>query len=624
MTVSRRGMAVAIALGLILAVALALPITGCKKAAGPSEEPVVIGVGQDPGTGDEFGAWGAWNSVPLAGQRYKYDILAYTNASQTYPLSPAGWLELTFTDAGDGSLAVAYSGSDSAAGFSGEGLYVPQEGELANAWVMSALGSEEVVLGQPNPQQLVMALTMPAHSLDTRGLPGAAQHTWTVGETWFEAGAGAGSLQTFVITGKRAFAGVTGAFGEYLADYGAGRELAEFCVNPNVALPLYLKLTSGQRVNFECVLTEYSGPARTGESAVGSGAAGGNAPTGGGEIGQDPGKGNELGPWADWNTTPAVGQRYEYSLAVSGGQSRPESSVAFTFSDAKGEGGAEVKVTYAGNAFGRDFSGEDCLWFDWGSWTWAVTDPTARSTLAGLLGPASYLGASSPVDVGQHTWATGQRWTHTDLGGTVTFDLTGKKAFAGITGVWGKYTEAYGHIPALVTEFCVNPNVPLPLYVRTTFGEGVLFESALTQYSSRYAVGDPSSPSSGPSSSGSSSSSTFNGIWVQKDDNGVTGYYAWLFEDGYVYLGLKGCSRDEIYDDDYGLRGASDSDKKGIPFRVEASAIILSMPDGQEMTWRTSGTTFWFGTGEIALESTSGVQGPNLKSVSLDGEYVPE
>jgi hypothetical protein len=105
------------------------------------------------------------------------------------------------------------------------------------------------------------------------------------------------------------------------------------------------------QVNFEYVLTEYSGPARPGEGTAGAtgspGTTSGSAAGPGAEVGQDPSTGNELGQWGDWNPNPAVGQRFEYAIGVSGGRPQPQSSVVFTFSDAEGLGGAEVKVTYA-------------------------------------------------------------------------------------------------------------------------------------------------------------------------------------------------------------------------------------------------------------------------------------
>jgi hypothetical protein len=226
-----------VVLALVLVVAFTLPIAGCKKSGGGA---VVIEVGQDPSTGNEFGAWGGWNSVPLAGQRYKYSIVAYSNASATYPLSPPAWLELTFTDPGGGALKVTYAGSDSVEDFSGEDVYIPQEKEWVNSWADSTLTEADdlgvdVEAARDAPQQMLMALIAPAYSLDTRGSPDATRHTWTVGESWFQTGSG--RVQTFAITGKRTFAGVTGAFGEFLADSGGGQELTEFCVNPNVACP---------------------------------------------------------------------------------------------------------------------------------------------------------------------------------------------------------------------------------------------------------------------------------------------------------------------------------------------------------------------------------------------------
>lgn len=114
-------------------------------------------------------------------------------------------------------------------------------------------------------------------------------------------------------------------------------------------------------------------------------------------------------------------------------------------------------------------------------------------------------------------------------------------------------------------------------------------------------------------------SGSFDGVWVQKDGAGVDGQYAFLFRDGKVYMGFKGDTANEIYNDEFGLRGGAD----GIPYRLTSNSVILTNPDGSSNTWRRQGDTFWIGTGEIVLEG-SGVQGPNMVSVSVDGEYIEE
>ncbi len=365
------------------------------------------------------------------------------------------------------------------------------------------------------------------------------------------------------------------------------------------------------------------------QPAEGAGETGGS-PDGmtGVEVGQDPSTGDELGEWGDWDFDPAPGQRHKYTInMVSHGELEPPQPGWYevTFSDA---GGGKLKVAYVGNCFGRDFSGE-YLTVPHGWDLHQVGDSAVDDIVLRLTGPALQLTASSRSG-GRRTWTAGENWSYVNqLGDKLTFTITGKRAFAGITGAYGEYTETVGN-DTLLTEFCVNPNVPLPLYVKDVLTTGtedryVLFESVLTEYSGhgsdKVASEKPTSPSS---SSSSPEPVDFNGVWVQKDDNGVQGYFAWLLRDGFAYLGLKGSSADDIYDDVCGLRGASGDDKKGIPFRVESSAIVLSMPDGAEMEWRREGTTFWIGAGEIRKENTSGAQGPNLVTVSVDGEYVPQ
>lgn len=44
-----------------------------------------------------------------------------------------------------------------------------------------------------------------------------------------------------------------------------------------------------------------------------------------------------------------------------------------------------------------------------------------------------------------------------------------------------------------------------------------------------------------------------SGIYEQQSDNGIDGYYTYLFKDGRVYTGLKGQTEIEIIDNEYGV-----------------------------------------------------------------------
>lgn len=246
-----RGSAKVLALLLALVLAPALPLAGCRKTEPPpgNEETTGSGgasggstggpgtggggePGQDPSLGKELGEWGAWQGEWAAGQHYKYAVTVVTDG-----VSSPGWYELTFGDAGDGRLRVDYSGS----------IGLP----FGGSFVADDPRSIDWSKGIDN----VMAWAVLASLMVTPSLTlGSTEHGWEVGQTW-SLGEGENKL-TFAITGKRAFAGITGAFCEWNDATGGG---SEYCVNPNVPLALYLKLITDDKNYMEYVLTECGG-----------------------------------------------------------------------------------------------------------------------------------------------------------------------------------------------------------------------------------------------------------------------------------------------------------------------------------------------------------------------------
>lgn len=124
----------------------------------------------------------------------------------------------------------------------------------------------------------------------------------------------------------------------------------------------------------------------------------------------------------------------------------------------------------------------------------------------------------------------------------------------------------------------------------------------------------------GKPDSDQTSDEQWSGVWEQQDGNGVAGFYAVLFRDGYAYIGIKGDSAEGIYNDSAGLRGVmGGADKFGAKYRLANDKVILSPPEGREgptLEWRRSGGTFWIGDGVIKEERSG-----NLVSISMDGEY---
>lgn len=119
----------AVAFGLVLVLAFALPLAGCGKPKPPvSEQPsggsgggstsgggtssgggASSGGGSASGGGTEgntLGAWGTWNTRAFkAGQHYKYQINSCSDGKVE-----GGWYSLALSGAGGGQLKIEYAG----------------------------------------------------------------------------------------------------------------------------------------------------------------------------------------------------------------------------------------------------------------------------------------------------------------------------------------------------------------------------------------------------------------------------------------------------------------------------------------------------------------------------------
>ncbi len=194
---------------------------------------------------------------------------------------------------------------------------------------------------------------------------------------------------------------------------------------------------------------------------------------GSGTQGGDAGAGNEIGPWgSEWTSQWAAGQHYRYTInSVSGGTNTP-GWYSLDFEDA---GGGKLKVVYAGNIgidFSGDFIADDSNNIDWSK---GITDLLAGAMLLGLMvTPTLALGMG-----GEHGWDVGTSWSGGEGEGKYTFGITEKRSFAGITGAYGQWTAADG----TGCVFCINPNVPLALYLKLITDDTNYMEYVLTECS---------------------------------------------------------------------------------------------------------------------------------------------
>lgn len=212
-----------------------------------------------------------------------------------------------------------------------------------------------------------------------------------------------------------------------------------------------------------------SGSGGSGSGGAGSGGSGSGGTTGD-AAGADPSTGSELGPWGtEWNAQFAAGQHYKYVINIGSDDGTVTSGwYSLTFSDA---GGGNLKIDYAGN-IGLDFSGSfvsDADDINWGE----GLDFMAWGMLLGLMAtPALYLGMT-----GRSSWDTGTTWSWGEGDDKVTFAITGKRAYAKITGAVGEWRCADGSF----AQWCVNPKVPLALYVKIADSEKSYMEYILVE-----------------------------------------------------------------------------------------------------------------------------------------------
>ncbi len=194
------------------------------------------------------------------------------------------------------------------------------------------------------------------------------------------------------------------------------------------------------------------------EDAAGSGGAGGAAGGAGAGVtagpGQDPGLGKELGEWGPWQGNWAAGQHYKYTVTVvTDGASSP-GWYELTLGDA---GDGRLRVDYSGSLglpFGGSFIADDPRSINWSK---GIDDVMAWAVLASLMvTPSLTLGSA------QHGWEVGQAWSWGEGENKLSFAITGKRSFAGITGALGEWKDAAGGS----SLYCVNPNVPLALYLK--------------------------------------------------------------------------------------------------------------------------------------------------------------
>lgn len=235
-----------IALTLLAVLVLAGSLAGCRagqpagdEARGQTQEPAsgnTGGSGQGPGgdTGDggkTLGEWnGPWNAAGWAtGQRFRYAINVADDGQVT-----TGWYSLSVTDAGEGNLNFQYAGK-LVTEFSGAFVAAPGDVDLTSGADLMAAAT------------LMGLLVTPA--LYFAGNPGS----WDEGTTW-SYGEGENRI-AFAITGRRTYAGITGAVGEWTM---AGAT-SVVCVNPHVPLALYVKITTDERNYLEYILTECEG-----------------------------------------------------------------------------------------------------------------------------------------------------------------------------------------------------------------------------------------------------------------------------------------------------------------------------------------------------------------------------
>ena len=185
----------------------------------------------------------------------------------------------------------------------------------------------------------------------------------------------------------------------------------------------------------------------------GTGGEGGAGPAPADPLGRDPSEGQELGPWDDWVVEFQNGQRFRYSVNLMDQGQITRGWYDLAFSDA---GGGRIRVDYAGN-LGVSVSGSFVSAPSNVDWRSGMRDnPLACAMLLGLV-----ITPTVTLDLVGLSWDVGASRAIGEGQEAMSFTLTGKRAYGGITGAVVEWTTR-----GATSVFCVNPNVPLALHVK--------------------------------------------------------------------------------------------------------------------------------------------------------------
>ena len=188
-------------------------------------------------------------------------------------------------------------------------------------------------------------------------------------------------------------------------------------------------------------------------------------PTAGGEQtpgGQPPGYG-VVGGGGSGGSPAAVGffkfqagQYLKYRVSVAGA-----TEGWFTVNITDG-GSGKLKLDVAGNYAGQTFAGT----------VTASTDTVANDTIQGLSGnPFAMICVVPLFSIPWNQYfldanlELGKKWSYEAPGVKVEFEVTGTQTYAGLTGSVGTWKTTSGG-QTMTCSFCVNPSLPMALYVK--------------------------------------------------------------------------------------------------------------------------------------------------------------
>lgn len=186
-----------LALVLVAALALALPLTGCKPKAPVSQGDTGGSTGGTSGAGTTGGTPpAAWAYCQLAaGEHVKYTITAGGGGQAVN-----GWFTWDISDAGGGKLKIAYAGNWAGQSFSGDATVGA-----------TTVAADLVPAFQSNP--FAMIAVLPIVTTPWGAYFSGAQ--WEVGKSW--SWSGGGTSMTFSLTGEETYAGIKGYAGQWVA-----------------------------------------------------------------------------------------------------------------------------------------------------------------------------------------------------------------------------------------------------------------------------------------------------------------------------------------------------------------------------------------------------------------------